>query len=346
MAENQINLHKYIIYLLVFIIVSCLTFIFIYKISGQPAGLFIFTTFPVKFIISLLILLFLYFLCDALRLYFVLKTLHILIDLKEIFKLVFINIFISNITPFASGGGFAQVYFLNKRGVPLGNATAATTLRTVLAAVIIFISTPLILLSNKYIFLDFSHAPVFLYLLILTVLYVTFFYIAIFRNRFIKKLIYIFLHFIYCKNIIKYDKYKKWLKYLFKHIQLFGENLALFVKGNIWHIILSILFTGLFLLAEFTFSIILLTGMGYEINYLTVIFMQVIVVFFMYFAPTPGATGVAEGGYSLLFSRFVEKNDLLPLIFSWRFFTKYIGIGLGIIIFFTMLIKGDNNYEK
>ena len=65
----------------------------------------------------------------------------------------------------------------------------------------------------------------------------------------------------------------------------------------------------------------------------------------MYFAPTPGATGVAEGSYSLLFTRFVNSSDIVPLIFAWRFLTKYIGMIIGMILFFTGFIKGGELNE-
>jgi hypothetical protein len=54
---------------------------------------------------------------------------------------------------------------------------------------------------------------------------------------------------------------------------------------------------------------------------LTVLAFQVVVTFFMYFAPTPGATGVAEGGYGLLFAQLVQRQDIALLTLTWRFLT-------------------------
>ncbi|MFW5992448.1 MAG: lysylphosphatidylglycerol synthase transmembrane domain-containing protein [Halanaerobiaceae bacterium] len=343
--KEKINIHRYMIYSLLFILISILTFFYLYNIFEKPAGFLVFTTFPPEIVLYLLLLLIIYFLLDGLRLYFVLKTLNIGLDFRHIFRLVFINIFISNITPFASGGGVAQVYYLHREGVPLGNATAATTIRTALGAAFIFISTPIIFLFNENLFSAFSGAPIFLYLLLFAVLYITFFYITIFKNKLIKKLVYSLLHFFYRRNLINRTKYRTWLKYLFQHIELFGENLVLFVKGNTHYAIATVIFTFLFLIAEFSFSILLLTGIGYEVDFVQIILMQIIVLFFMYFAPTPGATGVAEGGYSLLFSRFVYNKDLFPLIFSWRLFTKYIGIVIGMIVFYSMFVKGETENE-
>jgi len=80
--------------------------------------------------------------------------------------------------------------------------------------------------------------------------------------------------------------------------------------------------------------LILLHGLGYQISFFTVMFYQIVITFFMYFTPTPGATGLAEGGYALLFSQFVSKTDIVPLLFFWRFFTIYIGIISGLVVFY------------
>jgi len=65
-----------------------------------------------------------------------------------------------------------------------------------------------------------------------------------------------------------------------------------------------------------------------------VLAFQVVVTFFMYFAPTPGAAGVAEGGYGLLFSQLVQKQDITLLTLSWRFLTIYVGLVIGMFVIY------------
>ena len=88
-----------------------------------------------------------YFLADGLRLHFVLRTLDAPVSFRQVMPLVFVNIFFSNITPMATGGGFAQIYYLQRTGVPVGLAAAATTIRTTLAMLAIFIAAPLFLIG-------------------------------------------------------------------------------------------------------------------------------------------------------------------------------------------------------
>jgi len=343
--SRKISFKRYLQYFLLFLIISALTLYYIYNLLGREAEFGVFLKFSPLIIVSLLVLLIFYFILDGLRLFYVLKTLQAEIELIHIFKLVFINLFVSNITPLATGGGVAQVYFLQKRGVPLGSATAATTIRTALASTIIFTAAPLILLNNQKLLAAFSDIPIFVYLFIFIALYFLVFYIIIFKNRLLKGAVYRVLNFLKEKNIISADKYDSVLRYLLENLDLFGERLSYFLKGNKVHIFFSVLFTVLFLLAEFSFSVLLLIGMRYQVNYLSVIFLQLVVVFFMYFAPTPGAAGVAEGGYSFFFSSFVASQDIFPLLFAWRFLTKYVGIFIGILVFLFLMIRGEGSNE-
>ncbi|MFW5986145.1 MAG: lysylphosphatidylglycerol synthase transmembrane domain-containing protein [Halanaerobiales bacterium] len=337
--QPQSYFKKYLVYIAFFLVITLFTLYYIYKFFGKPERFLIITGFSRELIILLIIMLILYHILDGLRLYYILKALNHSVQFRHIFKLVFINLFISNITPFATGGGFAQVYFLQQRGIPLGNATAATTLRTVLATIIITGSTPIILVTRSRLGRVFPGDSLIIYLIFFTFLYSAIFYAAVFRNKYLKKFIYHSLHYLHQKGIISRKKYRKAIRYLFEHVDMFRNKLYYFFTGNPPYVVLTILFTLLFLLSEFSFSVILIRGMGYQVSAITIILMQVLVIFIMYFAPTPGASGVAEGGYSLLFSRFVEKKDIFPLIFSWRFFTKYIGITIGMIIFFIVIYR-------
>ena len=98
--------------------------------------------------------------------------------------------------------------------------------------------------------------------------------------------------------------------------------------------------TVLFLLLLFLFSVMLIRALGYQAPVLTVLAFQVVVTFFMYFAPTPGATGIAEGGYGLLFAQLVQRQDIALLILAWRFLTVYVGVAIGVVVMYRELFQG------
>ena len=344
--NKYFNLKTSLLYFGLFLLISAVSLYYINKIFSEGSNLDVLFSFPGEILISLFTLLFFYFIFDTARLYFVLKTLNADISFWNVYKLAFINIFISNITPLATGGGFAQVYFLQKKGVPLGKSSAAALIRTLLSATMLFASVPFIIFRNQSMLNLLPGDYVFIYLGIFVGIYFLIFYILIFKLRIIMKIIYKFFYFLKSKHLLSKKRFRKIIRYIFEHLELFSEDLAFFIQGKKIYVFLSFLFTIIFLLAEFSFSYLVLLGLGYQIEFFKILTLQILVVFVMYFAPTPGAAGIAEGGYSLLFSRFVDKSDLFPLLFYWRFFSKYIGIFIGVFVFFFIIIRGGVDVEE
>ena len=345
--DKYFNLKNSLLYFLLFVVISAVTLYYINKVYSQGSNLDVIFTFPTAIIVSILGLLFFYYIFDALRLYFVLKTLNADISFWNVYKLVFINIFISNITPLATGGGFAQVYFLQKKGIPLGKSSAAVIIRTLLSATMLFLSVPLIIFRNKSMLNLLPGDYVFVYLAVFLALYIFIFYLLIFKVRLIMKLIYKLFYFLKSKHLLSKKRFRKTIRYIFEHLELFSEDFAFFIQGKKIFVFLSFFFTVIFLLSEFSFSYLILKGLGYNsVSFYQILIFQILVVFIMYFAPTPGAAGIAEGGYSLLFARFVDQSDLFPLLFYWRFFSKYIGIFIGIFVFFYLIIRGGIKVEE
>ena len=68
-----------------------------------------------RLIITALLLLMVYYFCDALRLWFTLRALGESLPLRAMSPLVFINLLVSNITPLATGGGLVQIWYLHGR---------------------------------------------------------------------------------------------------------------------------------------------------------------------------------------------------------------------------------------
>jgi uncharacterized protein (TIRG00374 family) len=73
----------------------------------------------------------------------------------------------------------------------------------------------------------------------------------------------------------------------------------------------------------------LLQGLNFSISVIKVIMVQIVLYFIRYFSPTPGGSGVAEGGFYMLFLPLVPRHILGLLVILWRLFTSYLGIFLG-----------------
>ena len=64
-----------------------------------------------------------------------------------------------------------------------------------------------------------------------------------------------------------------------------------------------------------------------------------VTTFIMYFAPTPGASGISEGVFGSFFNDILANNHLLLVTFSWRFLTIYLGMLLGLFILQRYLVQ-------
>ena len=309
---------------------AMLYFVHRYFAAGQlriPPGLF-----SIHTIGSLLILLVLYFLMDGLRLYCVIKAMGFDISFAYIMELVFINIFVSNVTPLATGGGVVQVYFMKQKGMPIGEATAATSIRTLLAALMLFTLTPIIVWAMPGLFQTFLHKSLLYGITGVSCVYLVGFWIILFRIKMIKRFIYRGLYTLNFVKIISRQRFRYVFLKISHEADLFSDGFKRYFTGSPRWAGLSVLTTALFLFLLFSFSVILIRAFGYQVPFLTVLAFQVVVTFFMYFAPTPGATGVAEGGYGLLLAQLVPAEDIMVLTLSWRFLTIYIGVVIGIFI--------------
>ncbi|NOZ04291.1 MAG: flippase-like domain-containing protein [FCB group bacterium] len=288
----------------------------------------------IRVIGGLAILLVLYFLADGLRLYCIIRALGFRIAFTYIVKLVFVNIFVSNVTPLATGGGVVQVYFMKQKGMPIGEATAATSIRTILAALILFTLTPFIIWAEPNLFRIFLHKNLFYGIIGFSCIYLAVFWIILFRIRIIKRWLYRILLLLNTIRVVSRQRFRYLFLKVSHELNLFSNAFKRYFRCSPGWAALSVVCTVLFLFLLFSFSVVLIRALGYRVPLLTVLAFQVVVTFFMYFAPTPGAAGVAEGGYGLLFAQLVQKQDITLLTLSWRFLTIYVGVLIGFVVIY------------
>lgn len=343
------TLIKYILFTLMFISISVLSFIGIYELISDQSLFLSLNIFSQEAFIKVFILMIVYYLFDAFRLYYVLKALKVDIKLLFIFKIVFINIFISNITPFATGGGFAQIYFLNKKGVSIGDASAASLIRTVIPIIFFIVTVPLILIFD----MNFSSIIPNRFPNILALLFIGVYLVIIYlgfqmiKNPIvIEKLIHKFLNFLKKKHVLKEEKYQRYKQKIDTEIDKLSSNIKNYLKGEKRYVILSLFFTVVFLISLFYFSVILIKDLNGDVSAVKILLSQLIVTFMMYFAPTPGATGVAEGGFTLMFSRYVSSKSIVSLIFAWRLFSIYVAMVIGMLLFYGHFLSKKKSKQR
>jgi uncharacterized protein (TIRG00374 family) len=83
-----------------------------------------------------------------------------------------------------------------------------------------------------------------------------------------------------------------------------------------------------------------LRAIGITPNFVDVLLLQTLVTFLLYFAPTPGGSGVAEVTSAAVLSIYVPR-ELLPIYtLIWRMILSYYTLGAGFLIFSHWVRKG------
>lgn len=240
------------------------------------------------------------------------------------------NIFLAAATPFQTGGGVAQLFVLNRYGLPYAAGVTVSVLNFVATLSMLFVAASIILTAfphrfqvgpSLYLVMDFSRLAFYFTLFFFIIFMVRPFWVARIARR-----ITAFVGRLLKKNSQKVEllanrlldfvhQYRGYMKFYWKE-----EKMIL-----VWNYVLTlILYFNKCLVAYVIFR-----GLGLTPAFWDVIMLQMLIVFFLYFAPTPGASFVAETSTTAIMSLLAPGYMLALFTVLWRFFTTYFGVVLG-----------------
>jgi glycosyltransferase 2 family protein len=89
-----------------------------------------------------------------------------------------------------------------------------------------------------------------------------------------------------------------------------------------------------------------LRAVGIHANFVDILLVQTLVMFLLYFAPTPGASGVGEVLSAAVMSSYVPR-ELTPIyILIWRLTLSYFTIGFGFLVFSSWVRRGLKGVDE
>ena len=87
-------------------------------------------------------------------------------------------------------------------------------------------------------------------------------------------------------------------------------------------------------------------ALGLHANFVDILLLQTLVMFLLYFAPTPGAAGIGEVLSAAVMSSFVPR-ELTPIyILLWRLILSYITVATGFIVFSRWVRRGLKSIDQ
>jgi uncharacterized protein (TIRG00374 family) len=258
------------------------------------------------------------------------------------FKANLANIFLAAATPFQTGGGIAQLYVLKRHKVPYAAGMTVGLLNLVatlsflfFTAVVVLNTIPSKLTESKSLLmiLDISRF-VFYFILLLTFLFIL-------RPGGFGKFVKWFSGFLSHTIPSRQEMFQKWNRNILDFLQRYQEYLKYYWRKEKLTLLLNYVLTIILYFNKCLVAYVILLGLGVSVNFWDVIMAQMLVIFFLYFAPTPGASFIAETGMSAVMSRVIPVYTVSIFMVLWRFFTTYFGVLLGSIVLLKTIADTD-----
>lgn len=251
-------------------------------------------------------------------------------------RTVLLGRYYDNITPAAIGGQPFQIYYMRKNSNLSHGASTSVPIFGMISGQIGFII--IAVLCFLFGSLSINNA-----VLIGTACFGLLFYafwpvivmIATFLPKATTELISIIVKFLAKIHIVKNKKetikkaeyevnaYAKCVRRILQTKGLFAKTIVLSV---VFHILISMI------------PFFVLTAFGGQVDFLPCFVTTVAVTSAVYFVPTPGNAGAAEGTFYIVFSA-LSSGYIFWAMLMWRFFSYYIYIIMGSIIYFAMYLE-------
>lgn len=263
--------------------------------------------------------------------YFLLRQNH-RIRFRSSALVTILGMYYSNITPGASGGQPMQVYYLKKRGVPIGIGTSALTVKIFsFQFMLAVIGTVLWIAYKDYIAQQLgSNMWILVVGYVYNVIIVAFTVLMAMSKRLVRFVVMLFIKAGIRLRLVKdpASSQAKWEDV----IETFHSSVMMITRRPIDLIIqlitASLQLMSLMAVTFFIYHAFQLTGSTYgEITALGVMLYTSAA-----YTPLPGASGAQEGVFALYFSQVFPDGIRVMALLLWRFFTYYSSLIVGAIV--------------
>ncbi len=249
------------------------------------------------------------------------------ITLGQAVQVIFSNYFAALLTPGATGGAVAQVMFLRRAGVPTGIATVVVLIRTLMSIMFLFVCLPFV----------FAYDPGLLpwvppQLLIAVsgaIILAGAVGVWFLRSPVSLRLLRRFTHRVGRERRRRiFELYRDTRGAVFLLLAAPLSMLRVFAES------------AASLLALYAVVPMLFLGLGAAVDWPLVMGRMIFLNILLYFAPTPGGSGIAEGGFVLLFGGLLPPGTVGILAVAWRIMAEYLPFSIG--FYYTIKVFGQD----
>jgi uncharacterized protein (TIRG00374 family) len=254
------------------------------------------------------------------------------------------------ITPLNSGSGPMTMYTMRRHGVPLPVAVTATFISFVATILFFAIAGPLAVvfgagrsLGQRGNVLGLSLFDLFLGSLTIIAGIGVLMAFVMFFPKLVRDLIHRAAEAIGRRNRRVADRLEK----LRAGIDLAHESIVAFNSPRGWLALFwATILSGPSHANKLLAGYVALRALGIHTNFVDILLVQTLVMFLLYFAPTPGASGVGEVLSAAVMSSYVPR-ELTPIyILIWRLTLSYFTLAFGFLVFSGWVRRGLKGVEE
>ncbi len=327
---NRKTIRKGVI-LFLFISIAALAGIFLY--SNTENSLEAFSNLKPVYLLLIIPLSFLDLWLGGLRIHVFTRKLNPGASTWLSFRANLANIFMGAVTPSQTGGGPAQLFILHQGGISVARGMSIGVINF-LSTIVFFV----IASGGALLFLGGSFSSKVVNHLIVAGFVVFCLQFIVVLTALLKPSIFErFFHFLTGfftrapRIAQKVEGLRKWFGQFVEH---YRDTCKFFFYKELLVVVQSFVLTGVLYLNKFTLAYFIMKGIGGTGGFIDVIAIHMLIFFISYFAPSPGASGVAELTTAALMSSVISRNLLPVFTLLQRFFLLYIPVILGV---FTVL---------
>jgi len=239
------------------------------------------------------------------------------------------NMFMGAVTPSQSGGGPAQIYVLWRKGVRVADSLLLSTVNLSATMVFFLFSSVVALLwipsglFGEDLTTAFRLGFVAIGGMACFVLLVLFFPKG--AHLVLAKLLSMLPLRSERANAIR----TRILNKVDAEIQRFGDGFRSILKHNKTGLALTVVATMVLFSNKYIMGYVVARAIGQDVPFTMFIGLQVVQLLLVYFAPTPGASGVAELSSVWLMGKLMPESMLLVYVVLWRFLTTMLAAVIG-----------------
>ncbi|TWR24584.1 flippase-like domain-containing protein [Mucilaginibacter achroorhodeus] len=135
------------------------------------------------------------------------------------------------------------------------------------------------------------------------------------------------------------EKLAKWADNSFQSISKYQQSCSVIIRQHPFLFPLSLVITTALYMNKYCMQWVILLGLGVNANLVQVISIQILIQFMIYFAPTPGGSGFAEGFISTLFGKIVPASLISIFTLLQRSFLLFFPAMIGAYVVINLLRK-------